>query len=265
MDIPRAYLCVIVIYMRKYFFLVALISTLILLISACKHDPISLLIDDDSPLTPIDTTGGPDTTLVTSDCDPDTVYFVNDIYPIFISNCAISGCHDAESHEEGIILSTFNDIMESDILDISDPFDCELYEVITDNDNDDRMPPPPMSKLTSAEIALLVTWMEQGALNNECTDCDTSAVTYSGTVSVIMDAYCTGCHDHSTPAGDIDLTQYLGGASFEGVSDVASDGRLLGSLQFEAPYVGMPQGASQLPQCLIDQISAWIDSGYPDN
>lgn len=251
--------------MFKNYFLFTLVTTLLLLSQACKHDPIFTLLDEDTPLTPIDTTGGPDTTLLTSDCDPDTVYFVNDIYPLFLSNCAISGCHDAETHEEGIVLSTYEDIIESDIIDIWDPTDCDLYEVITETGGDDRMPPPPMSKLTTAEIAMLVTWMEQGGLNNACTDCDTAAVTYSGTIAVILDAYCTGCHDHSTPAGDIDLTQYVGGASFEGVADVAEDGRLMGSLLFETGYIGMPQGATPLPSCLIDQVSAWVDAGYPDN
>lgn len=259
------YLCVINSSMRRTILLFTLISTLFVIVQACKHDPIDLVLDEDTPLTPIDTTGGPDTTLVVSDCDEDTVYFVNDIYPIFISNCAISGCHDVESHEEGIVLSTYEDIMDADIIDIFDPTDCDLYEVITDNDSDDRMPPAPMAKLTAAEIAMLVTWMDQGALNNSCTDCDTAAVTYSGTISAIMDAYCTGCHDHSTPAGSIDLTVYVGTGSISGVSDVAADGSLLGSLNFEAAYTSMPQGAAQLPQCLIDQISAWVDAGYPDN
>ena len=36
---------------------------------------------------------------------PDTsLCFERDILPIFISNCAKSGCHDASSHQEGFVV-----------------------------------------------------------------------------------------------------------------------------------------------------------------
>jgi len=229
---------------------------------SCKHDPLEFLVED-TPETPI-IDPVPDTSLL-SDCDPDTVYFENDIYPLLLTNCAISGCHDAETHEEGINLSSYAGLMASDILDLGDPMDSELYEVITEMDFDDRMPPPPNPKLTAEEIALLIEWQNQGGLNNSCTECDTAEATYTLAIAPIMNTYCTGCHDHSSPAADIDLTAYVGTGAFSGVSDVAADGRLLGALNYETGFVGMPMGGLTLPQCYIDQITAWVDAGYPDN
>ena len=40
-------------------------------------------------------------------CSPDTVYFQQTILPLITSNCAMSGCHDAISHKEGVILTDY--------------------------------------------------------------------------------------------------------------------------------------------------------------
>ena len=232
---------------RFLFFLFVLAIAGAASIQSCKHSPLDILVED--PIEPIDTTG--DTIIITSNCDPDTVYFENDIYPILISNCAISGCHDAETHEEGINLSTYAKVISSHIMKPSDPYDSEFYDVVTETGYD-LMPPPPMASLTDEEIAMIILWQEQGALDNSCTDCDTSA-------------YCTGCHDASSPSGGISLTAYLGTGSNDGIVDVAGDGRLLGSLNGEVGFVSMPPGGSMLPQCLIDQIRIWVDAGYPED
>ena len=64
---------------------------------------------------PIPTTSGTNTstgtgtsttqpsTPVVVTCSPDTVYFSQTILPLITSNCAMSGCHDAISHKEGVI------------------------------------------------------------------------------------------------------------------------------------------------------------------
>ncbi len=240
------------------------IASLVVLSESCKHTPIDFIEDIVETPDIIDTTGGPDT-IEYSNCDPDTVYFENDIFPILISNCAISGCHDNESHEEGINLSSYVKVMSSDIIDISDPWDSELIEKATENDADDIMPPPPMSPLTDAEIEMIVLWMEQGAKNNSCTDCDTTEVTFAAVIMPILDAYCSGCHDNTSPSGSIDLTSYLGTGSNEGIYDVASDGRLFGAINQDYGFEPMPPGGTRLPDCLIDQIRIWVEDGYPDN
>ena len=242
-----------------------MIGSVVVLSESCKHTPLDFIEDISDNPGIIDTTGGGPDTIDFSDCDPDSVYFENDVFPILLSNCAISGCHDNESHEEGINLSSYVKIMSSDVIDLSDPWDSELIEKATDNDPDDIMPPPPMSPLTDAEIELIVLWMEQGAKNNACTDCDTTSVTFAAVIMPIMDAYCSGCHDNTSPSGGIDLTSYLGTGTNEGIYDVAADGRLYGALNQDYGFVAMPPGGTRLPDCLIDQIRTWVEDGYPDN
>jgi hypothetical protein len=229
------------------------------LLVSCVHDPFTAILDDEDPVWPIDT-GGIDTTIFTGiPCDEDTVYFQNDILPILVSNCAIEGCHDAETHEEGIILSTYSNVMSDDLVNPYSPFSSELYEKITETDGDDVMPPPPMPMLTPSQISMIATWIDQGALDNYCEDCDTTAVTFSGTVNPILAAYCTGCHDASTPSAGLSLTNYAD------VAFVAENGALLHSLNATGGYTLMPSGSSPLPDCLIDQITSWIDNGYPND
>ena len=140
-----------------------------------------------------------------------------------------------------------------------------IFSFLVPETGDYLMPPPLLASLPDEEIAMIILWQEQGALDNSCTDCDTSAVTFSGTILPIMDAYCTGCHDASSPSGGLSLTAYLGTGSNDGIVDVAGDGRLLGSLNGEVGFVSMPPGGSMLPQCLIDQIRIWVDAGYPED
>ncbi|MEZ5014515.1 MAG: c-type cytochrome domain-containing protein [Chitinophagales bacterium] len=231
---------------------------------SCKHLPLDFP-DEDVFITPVDTSGGTDT-LFLSTCDPDTVYFQNDILPLLLSNCAIEGCHDATTHEEGIILSTYADVMNpgDHLINTTTPANSKLYKQLFET-GEDRMPPPPNAPLTSAEKALILTWITQGALNNHCDDCDTSTVTYALNIQPILNAFCVGCHDHATPASDIDLTVYNAAGGFAGVQDVAADGRLYGSVNHDAGYVNMPSGGSSLPQCLIDQIRIWVENGYQND
>ncbi len=212
--------------------------------SACKHDPFV----DASQHT------------ITENCDPDTVYFANDIQPLITSHCAKSGCHDGTSDEdEAEILSTYTDIMNSGFVEAFEANNSEMIEVLTEG-GDDRMPPSPEEPLTAAQIELLKTWINQGARNNECSgDCDTTSVSYSGTIATIINKYCTGCHSGATPGGDITLTNYTE------VSTIAADGSLMGTITHNPDYISMPYGGSWLPDCKIDEIRIWVDNGYPND
>ncbi len=228
---------------------------------SCKHSPLDIGLDFPANDTTVAEPGtGPE---IISDCDEDTVYFENDIYPILISNCAISGCHNAESHKDDIILSSYAELIESDIIDIDDPYDSEIIKAVSEEDAEERMPKglPPLS---DEEIDMLVTWQQQGALDNDCTDCDTAAITYTLTIVPILDAYCTGCHDE-TPSGMINLLNYMGTGDYAGVADVAADGRLVGAISHDPGYFAMPQGGEKLPDCYIDQIVTWVENGFPED
>lgn len=239
--------------LKRFGHLLAMISMLILLIQSCVHEP----------LVPKDTTTTPEPPPATEDqCDENVVYFQNEILPILISNCAKSGCHDAATAKDGIILNSYTNVMNSD--DVITPFDVEdseLYEKITEDDHDDVMPPPPNQPLSSAQIGLIRTWIEQGAKNNACasTACDTTQVTFANSVMPLLTNKCIGCHSGNTPSGNLNFT------SHQVVQTVGQDGRLIGAVTHAAGFTPMPQGGSKLSECEISTLRIWIDQGAPNN
>ena len=157
--------------------------------SACKHDPVfgeeGIMPSDTTDVTddtdnPVDTTdNSADTTDTGTPCDPDVVYFDQDILPILRSNCAFSGCHDNNSAQDGVILTSYENVMLTADVEAFDLDGSDLYEVITDSDPDDRMPPAPNERLTSAQISKISEWILQGAKNEQC-DAGCRLVRYGG-------------------------------------------------------------------------------------
>src|SRR5690242_1217775 len=82
-----------------------------------------------------------------SSCSADTVYFQQQVLPIFISNCAMSGCHDDASHKEGIVLTSYSAIISGGIR-AGNPDNSKIYKVIATSKADDRMPQPPRNPLS---------------------------------------------------------------------------------------------------------------------
>jgi hypothetical protein len=93
------------------------------------------------------------------------------------------------------------------------------------------------------------------------TGCDTSSVTYSGTIKAIMDQNCSisGCHDATTQANGYNFSTYSGLATSIQLN------RLLGAINQENGYFAMPQSGGKLASCDIDKITAWVHNGYPNN
>jgi len=192
-----------------------------------------------------------------STCDPDTVYFQNSILPMVVSSCGTTGCHDQESHRDGIILTDYASIIKTGGIKPGDPNDSEFLEVLTD-DGDDLMPPAPYDPLTSEEIQEISQWISQGANNNSCFDgCDTSSVTFSEQIWPMMESYCTGCHSASAAGGGIVIADY------SDLVSLAENGSLMGSIRWEAAYANMPTN-QMLSECSIDQLQKWIDEGFPE-
>jgi cytochrome c553 len=200
-------------------------------------------------------TGGGTTPSQANTCSPDTAYFANTILPLINSSCATTGCHDAISHREGVTLTTYSQIRA-----MVTPFNSggsRLYSVITRTSGEDIM--PPAGPLASAQIANIKKWIDQGALNNQCSSgCDSSVFTYSGAVSVIMSTYCVGCHNSNSLGGGIDLSNYT-------AVKAAALGRMMGSINHTAGYSAMPKGGAKLSDCQIAQIQKWIQAGTLNN
>ena len=232
---------------------------------SCVHDPLQPLDPGNGGNggnggNPIDTLDEEPIGIV---CDPDTVYFEKDILPILRSNCAKSGCHDAQSHEDGVVLESYLQVLTTGDVRPFDLEDSDLYEVITESDPDKRMPPPPNQRLTSEQIALIAKWINQGAENYTCDAnagvCDTTQVTWSGFVAPLMVNYCNGCHSGTNPSGGINLTSHASAQT------VALDGRLIGALTWATGFTPMPQGGNQLTDCQIAKIQTWIHEGAQNN
>lgn len=228
-----------------------LLLSVLLGMASCKHEP------PVAPEIPSIGSGDPDPDVT---CDPFVVYFQQDVLPLLISNCAIPGCHSSNNPADGIDLTSYQSMMAADVVR---PFDLDrdLYEAITDNDPDNRMPRPPAPPLTPEQIDMIETWIMQGAQNNSCLSagCDTLNVTYSGTIVPLVQQRCQGCHSGASPQGGLNLT------SWNVLNALANDGRLAGSVDHAPGAIPMPPSGPKLPDCNIRQFMIWIDSGAPNN
>ena len=91
-------------------------------------------------------------------------------------------------------------------------------------------------------------------------NCDTTTVTYSGTIAPLMNASCNSCHGGTASAGaGIVLDKY------EGVKTYATNGKLLNSILQNGAASAMPKGSSKLPDCSINKVRAWINKGMLNN
>jgi len=91
-----------------------------------------------------------------------------------------------------------------------------------------------------------------------CTD--TAGVTYSVTISGIINANCNSCH--GTPAaigGNIVLSTY------QDVITQVNNGNLMGDINHNAGHNAMPLTGAKLDACSIAKIQHWINIGKPNN
>ncbi len=231
-----------------------------LFLPSCRHElgplPIMPIDPNDTtvvviPSDPIDTTGVP--------CDPDTVYFQNQILPLLASNCAMSGCHDEITHKEGIIMTDYTNIRQKVVP--FNPNQSKIYKSIIDTDPNDRMPRPPAPAFTTEQKNLVKKWIEQGALNNVCNEsygkCDTTNVSYTTYVQPLVAGKCQGCHGINNPGGGIKLTNY------DEVKASAQTGKFYGAITWSPGFKKMPQSGPQLSSCQTSKVKAWIDAGMP--
>src|SRR5512138_3493927 len=81
--------CISKIALKK--FVVLVMGVLVIVLSSCKHQIPGI---NDSP-------GSNDNNPpASSTCSADSVYFQQQVLPVFVSNCAMSGCHDNATHKE---------------------------------------------------------------------------------------------------------------------------------------------------------------------
>ncbi|MCF8238401.1 MAG: hypothetical protein K9I85_09625 [Saprospiraceae bacterium] len=240
--------------------LMVVITAGLLATTSCKHTPLIVVID------PVDTTGMTDPTdsIDTSGwpCSPDTAYFTDQILPILVSNCAMSGCHSATNPKEGVNLTTYAKVMSTGEVKAG-KLSGDFWESINSTKPDKQMPPPPAAKLPQDQIDLIRLWIEQGAKDLTCNPgyggCATSGMSYGNDIRPILTSSCTGCHSGSAPQGGIDLNAY------SSVVSLAQNGKLLGAVKHEPGFVAMPPAGNGLSECAISKVQAWIEQGMLNN
>lgn len=258
----------------KYFFPIICILGIVLIQNACMHDAIMGIDLDpdpiDSMMNPTDTmvtdttvtdTTVLDTTGMSMPCDTNKVYFEQDILPIFNSSCALSGCHDVDTAEKGVVLSSYEKLIASDIVVPFDLAESKLFKVISEDDVDDVM--PPSGRLDNELIVLISKWILQGADTLSCDNpnvpCGVETVTYSNTISSLLSTNCNGCHGTNVASGGVVTDNY------NSIKTIAESGRLYGALAWQQGYVKMPLNLGQLDSCSLVNIKIWIDEGAHNN
>lgn len=196
----------------------------------------------------------------------DSVCFVQHIFPIFISSCAMANCHDGLSQhedEELFALNSYNTIR----LHVKpyNPAGSEVYKAVT-GQGEDFMPPSPNKPLAPSQVGLLWKWINEGALNSDCPEsgCDTAGtVEFASKVKPILDNNCISCHNASVSRGGINLDGY---AQVKACAEIQRNGTslLIGVIRHLPGFSYMPPGSS-LDECNIRKIELWISQGRLDN
>ena len=238
-----------------------LVSSLFIVASlfyvSCQHEPIlyeEQIIYNQDPNTDTVTFK-----INTASCDPQTIYFTNQILPIYVSSCAISSCHDAASAQEGVVLTNYETISRK--IRSGDPNDSEYYTVLLGGgESDELMPRDPVTgrgySLPQEDLDLIRDWILQGAKNNYCDACDTTEFSFAAAIMPIIETNCatsSGCHGSGSPN-----SQFL---SYDQIKQYADNGLIENRV---IVYKNMPP-ASPLPDCQLLLIKKWIDNGALNN
>ncbi|MEY2924665.1 MAG: hypothetical protein RLZZ337_1213 [Bacteroidota bacterium] len=201
-----------------------------------------------------------DTVITEEGCDPNIVYFENDVLPLITSSCAYSGCHDAASHKEGVILIDYETIMDHGDVKAGRPDKSELYEVLIEKRSSEKaMPPPPNPEFTTEQKEIIRKWIEQGAVNNRCDDCDSTSVTYSKQVVKVLNANCVGCHNSTTANANVRLDNYTE------VKKHVDNNNISGTINHLSGYKAMPPTGTKMSDCNIRTLEIWIKDGALNN
>ncbi len=233
--------------------IILLILTAIGLV-CCQHDilTISTIASKDTVFVvtpPIAPGGG------TPPAVSDTVCFNTEVLPLYVSYCASSGCHDVTSHREGVITTSYGYIMNG--IRPKNVNGSPYYTIIGNG-----MPPRSHAQLTNTQVAVIKKWIDQGALNTNCTNvCDTTVYTYSGAIQAILTNNCAGCHGTSPGSANIYIGTYASAKAYISANKSIFNNAVNYSTSIAASKRMPPAG--KLVDCKLLQIQKWINNGYP--
>jgi uncharacterized membrane protein len=234
-------------------YIILFILTTIVLV-CCKHDilTISPVLSKDTVFVvtpPVVTPGG------TTSAVSDTVCFNTEVLPLYVSYCASSGCHDVTTHRSGVITTTYSYIMNG--IRPKNANGSSFYSIIGNG-----MPPQSHAQLSSTQVAVIKKWIDQGALNTNCTNvCDTTVYTYSGSIQAILTNNCAGCHGTSPGSSNVYIGTYASAKAYISANKTTFNNAINYSASIAASKRMPPSG--KLVDCKLLQIQKWINNGYP--
>jgi uncharacterized membrane protein len=89
--------------------------------------------------------------------DQQQVCFKEQVLPIFQNSCAVSGCHDTKTAEEGYVFTDYENIMKS--ITAGNAQKSKAYKAITST----YEVMPPNNPLPENMRTIIRLWIEQGA------------------------------------------------------------------------------------------------------
>lgn len=90
-------------------------------------------------------------------------------------------------------------------------------------------------------------------------NCDTTNVTFAGTIQPILASNCNSCHNSATQNGNVITDNY------NSLIVHVNSGIFRKAINHETGAAKMPQNAPKLPACELAKIDAWINQGAPNN
>ena len=231
-------------FASKLLLIILAIFNLHIFFNSCRHDP-------------------EDTSNIREIC------FEDEILPIFLNSCALSGCHDASSAGEGYVFTEYSNILSS--VKPGDSKGSPAYTTITSS-WEDRMPPSNPLPLESRQLIRI--WIEQGALNTSCKDtADNKEEEYVNPracfqrdILPVLRSSCaiSGCHDAISQKDEYIFTDYVNTLSAV-VPGNPQESELYEKITKSELNDRMPPaGYDPLTPAQIDSIYQWIAYGALD-
>jgi len=90
--------------------------------------------------------------------------------------------------------------------------------------------------------------------------CDTTNVSFSGTIVTILSNNCYSCHSNNTAAANGNNIRLENHADV-----VARSAAIAGSIKHTGPYIPMPKNGGKIKACYITQFDIWVRKGMLNN
>jgi len=239
---------------NPYIFVTVLVA---LVWISCKHDIINPngVANTDSVVVVVPPANGGSTSGTTAPAVSDTVCFNSEVLPLYVSYCGSAGCHDVTSHREGVIVTSYAYLMNG--IRAKAPTSSKYYTIIGNG-----MPPRSSPQMTTANVATILKWINQGALNTACTNtCDTTQFGYTNAIQTILANNCGGCHGTSPGSANVYLGTYASAKAYISANQTLFLNAINHSTSLTAAQRMPPSG--KMLDCKITQIQKWINNGYP--